>query len=96
MNAHAITASLVTKLSLGLAALGLAACAGPVQSNAGYYSLDPAVAEQNREFTRAIEADSQEFLHRERLNHAAEVELATRNMPKIIRQTTIYLPRWSW
>lgn len=86
----------LAKLTLGIAALSCASCVAPIQTNASHYALDPAVAQQNRAFTQALEEEGQEFLHRERMNRAAEIELATRNAPKVIHHTRIYAPRCCW
>lgn len=83
----------ITWLGVGLFATS---CVNPNQPNAGYFAMDPKVAAQNRAFTHAIENDSQQFRHRERMSQATATELATRNAPRVIYHPGFYGHRWWW
>ena len=71
-------------------------CVNPNQPNAGYFALDQATAEHNRAYTHAIEDDSQQFRHRERMSQAIATEMATRNAPRVIYHTSVYGPHVWW
>lgn len=76
------------------ASSSLNCCINPNQPNAGYFAMDPAQAEANRRYTHAIEEDSQNFRHRERMSEATAIEKATRNAPRSV--TNVYAPRYWW
>ncbi|MFZ4766552.1 MAG: hypothetical protein ACOYMN_16490 [Roseimicrobium sp.] len=78
------------------AGLLCSSCMNPNQPNAGYFAMDPNVAAQNRAYTHAIEDDSQQFRHRERMSVATATELATRNAPRVIYHTSIHAPHCCW
>jgi hypothetical protein len=90
---HALFRSYVTLLGAGLF---VTSCVNPNQPNGGYFAMDPKVAAQNRAFTHAIENDSQQFRHRERMSQATATELATRNAPRVIYHPGFYGHRWWW
>jgi hypothetical protein len=74
--------------------VAVSSCINPNQPNAGYFAMDPAQAEANRQYTHSIEDDSQNFRHRERMSQATAIEKATRNAPRSV--TNVYAPRYWW
>jgi hypothetical protein len=92
-NPHGLFRNAIIWLGAGLL---VTSCVNPNQPNAGYFAMDPNVAAQNRAFTHAIEDDSQQFRHRERMSQATATELATRNAPRVIYHTSVYGSRCWW
>lgn len=87
---------MIFTFSAVLACICLQSCINPHAPNAGYFAMDPAVAEANRQNTHRIEDDSQEFRHRERMSRATATEKATRNMPDSVSTTNVYAPNYIW
>jgi hypothetical protein len=92
-----LSSAMKTTLFLLIGSLSLlSSFINPNQPNAGYFAMDPAQAEANRQNTHRIEHDSQNFRHRERMSEATAIEKATRNMPRSVSTTNVYAPRYGW
>jgi hypothetical protein len=78
-------------ITLGLLGLFLNSCA-PVGrgSNAGYYGMDPAMAEANRRNTHRIEKEGNDIDNVERMRAARAIETATRNNPTHVTRNSLF------
>ena len=84
---HLILASLVGSL--------LTSCAQPGYGpNAGYFAMDPAQAEANRQNTHRIEQEGRDMDHQERMRRAQATELATRHNPTHVTENRTSF--WIW
>lgn len=90
MNSALLKSIIVTTLAL---ALNACAPAG-YGSNAGYFALDPEVAEANRQNTHRIEQEGNDIENTERMRRARATEVATRNNPTSV--TTNRTSFWFW
>lgn len=73
-----------------------ASCINPTP-NSGYFAMDPAQAEDNRQNTHRIEQEGRDMDHIERMRRAEANELSTRHAPRSVSTTTVVAPRlWGW
>ena len=67
---------------------------GGYGANAGYFAMDPATAEANRQNTNRVEQEARDMNHQERMRQAQATEMATRHAPStVVNNHTSF---WLW
>lgn len=72
----------------------LASCYAGPGPNAGYFAMDPAQAEANRQNTHRIEQEGRDMDHQERMRQARATEMATRHNPTHVTNNSTSF--WIW